>query len=129
MLSMSLVAHWYRIFEYWLFVVVSYRQAQWKKSKQIFKIRHIQINELPRTLKLKLSLVVHTNNMYVGLLLIYKAKVTPLWRHLTLMRPKNKTSALKDGKLWCNYDLRENAENNCKQRHKFTIFLVRTFYF
>ena len=31
------------------FVVVFYWQAQWKKSKKIFKIRHIQIDELPRT--------------------------------------------------------------------------------
>ena len=32
-----------------IFVVVFCRQTQWKKSKQIFKIRHFQINELPRT--------------------------------------------------------------------------------
>ena len=30
--------------------IILYRQAQLKKSKQIFKIRHVQIDELPRTL-------------------------------------------------------------------------------
>merc|ERR1719464_858697 len=29
--------------------VVWFRQVQWKKSKQIFEIRHVHIDELPRT--------------------------------------------------------------------------------
>ena len=33
-------------FEYRIFF---YRQAQWKKYSKIFKIRRIQIDELPRT--------------------------------------------------------------------------------
>ena len=36
-------------FEYQIFVFVFYRQVQWKKSKQIFKIQNIEIDELPRT--------------------------------------------------------------------------------
>ena len=36
-------------FEHWIFVVVFYWQAQWKKSKRTFNIRHAQIDELPRT--------------------------------------------------------------------------------
>ena len=36
-------------FEYRIFVVVFCRQAQWKKARQIFKIRLFQIDELPRT--------------------------------------------------------------------------------
>ena len=31
-------------------IVVFYRQAQLKKSKQMFEIRHFQIDDLPRTL-------------------------------------------------------------------------------
>ena len=35
--------------EYWIFVFVFFcRQAQWKKSKQIYKIRHGQIDAIPR---------------------------------------------------------------------------------
>ena len=37
-------------FEYWMFVVVFYRQMPWKKSKQTFKIQRVQINDQPRTL-------------------------------------------------------------------------------
>ena len=37
-------------FEYEIFDVVFCRQEQWKKLKQIFKIRHIQIDEWPRIL-------------------------------------------------------------------------------
>ena len=42
---MSLAAHWFRRveFEYRIFIVVFDRQAQWKKSKQIFKIRHAKL--------------------------------------------------------------------------------------
>ena len=37
-------------FEYQIFIVDSYRQAQWKKkSEQIFEIQNILIDELPRT--------------------------------------------------------------------------------
>ena len=35
--------------EYSIFVVVFYKQTQWKKSKQTFKIGHFQIDELQRT--------------------------------------------------------------------------------
>ena len=38
-------------FEYRIFVVVSTGRRSGKKSKQIFKIRHVQIDELPRTLE------------------------------------------------------------------------------
>ena len=38
------------IWRYWIFVLVFYRQVQLKKSKQIFKIRLVQIDQLPRTL-------------------------------------------------------------------------------
>ena len=36
-------------FEYRTFIVAFCRQAQWKKSKQMFKIRHVQNDELLRT--------------------------------------------------------------------------------
>ena len=47
--SSSIWTCWILNFEYQIFVVVYYRQAQWKKSKQIYKIRHFQIDALPRT--------------------------------------------------------------------------------
>ena len=37
------------IWTFQIFVVVSHRQTQLKKSKQIFEIQHIQIDELTRT--------------------------------------------------------------------------------
>ena len=37
-------------FEYQIFVVVFYRQAQWKKNHKKFKKRQVQIDELPKTL-------------------------------------------------------------------------------
>ena len=46
---MSLVAHRFGHVEFRI-LVVFYRQAQLKKSKQIFQIRHVQMNQLPRTL-------------------------------------------------------------------------------
>ena len=48
-----LVAHPFERVEYRIFFVVFYYQMQLKKSKQIFAIRHVQLNELqPRTLAL-----------------------------------------------------------------------------
>ena len=44
---MSLVAHRFGRVEFQKFAIVFFRQAQLKKSKQIFEIRHIQIDELP----------------------------------------------------------------------------------
>ena len=49
---LSLVAHRFGHVEFgiWnIIVIVFFRQEQLKKSKQIFKIRHVQIHELPRT--------------------------------------------------------------------------------
>ena len=47
---MSLVAHRFGRVEFRIFVIVFFRQAQLKKSKQIFEIQHVQIDDLPRTL-------------------------------------------------------------------------------
>ena len=47
---MSLVAHQFGRDEFWILnICCFYRQALLKKSKQIFEIRLVQINELPRT--------------------------------------------------------------------------------
>jgi hypothetical protein len=46
---MSLAAHRFGWVEFGIFVVVFCREAQWKKSKEIFEIRHVQIDEMPRT--------------------------------------------------------------------------------
>ena len=50
MLLMSLVAHRFGRVEYWIFVIFFFRQMQLKKSKQIFEIRHVQIDDRPRNL-------------------------------------------------------------------------------
>ena len=53
--------HWQLIdlemsdFEYQIFVVVFLQAGPVKKSKQIFKISYVQINELPRALKFRFS--------------------------------------------------------------------------
>ena len=47
---MSSAAHRFGRVEFRIFVVVFYRQAQLKKSKQIFENRNVQIDELPKTL-------------------------------------------------------------------------------
>ena len=49
--KMSLVAHRFNHVEFRIFVIVFFRQAHLKKSKQIFEIetRNVQIDELPRT--------------------------------------------------------------------------------
>ena len=41
-----------------------YRQAQLKKSKQIFKIRHIQIDEIPRTIESRDEYTCHFNSNF-----------------------------------------------------------------
>ena len=46
-----LLAHRFRRVEYRIFVIVFFRQAQVKKSKQIFDIRHFQIDELPKKIR------------------------------------------------------------------------------
>ena len=46
---LSSAAHGILNFEYRIFVAVFSRQTQWKESKQVFKIRHDQIDELPVT--------------------------------------------------------------------------------
>ena len=58
-LVMSSAAHRFGLVEFWIFVVVFYRQAQWKKSKQVpvFKIWRFQIHELLRTLLLRAVLL------------------------------------------------------------------------
>ena len=43
---MSLVAHRFGHVEFRIFVIVFFRQVKLKKSKQIFEIRHVQINKL-----------------------------------------------------------------------------------
>ena len=47
---MFLIAHWFENVEFRILVIVSYRQAQLKKYKQMFEIRHVQIDDLPRIL-------------------------------------------------------------------------------
>ena len=47
---MSLVAHWFRCVEFWIFGVVFLQAGAVWKIKQTFKIRHVQIHVVPRTL-------------------------------------------------------------------------------
>ena len=50
-------------FEYRIVVAVFCRQAWWKKSKQTFKIQHVQINELPRTQATKVRCLYQRKNI------------------------------------------------------------------
>ena len=73
---MFLVAHQFGRVEFRIFVVF-YRQAQLKKSKQIFEIRNVQIDELPRTQVMKISHfcpilhMTYVKNMLFGKVIIH----------------------------------------------------------
>ena len=66
--------------EYGMFVVIFYWQEQWKKSKQIFKVRHGQIDDIPRSL------------IYLLFLLLFFFRYS--WQLLKLVRPKRSTSSM-----------------------------------
>jgi hypothetical protein len=61
---MSLVAHRFGNFEYRIFVLIFSSAPAWRKQQQILEIRHVRINELPRTsyLEVKFLLPFATNS-------------------------------------------------------------------
>ena len=70
---MFLVAHQFEFIKFRIVCYCFFRQAQLKKSKQIFEIWHVQIDELPWTL------------VYAFIWLLYSDKSESFEEYITLM--------------------------------------------